>query len=115
MPLVTYEEMSKAREEYNEARSAFKQKYFEFLTSVLREAGVFHKLVKIKGRDLVGQFQVSEDPYDRTPWSIKFYPLTKNGEISLRSKYINFYSWNENILVENLKKVVEEVVGDVPC
>ena len=112
--LVTYAEMNQAREDYNEARSEFRKTYFNFLTSVLREAGVFHKLVKIKDRNLVGQFQVSEDPYDRAPWSIKFYPLTQKGEISLKSKYVALHSWDESTLLENVKRIVEEVVGDLP-
>ena len=115
MPLVTYEEMNKAREVYNKARSEFRMTYFNFLISILREAGVYHKLVKIKDRNLVGQFQVAEDPYDRAPWTIKFYPLTQKGEVSLKSRYVSLNSWDESTLLDSVKRVVEEVVGDVPC
>ena len=111
---VTYEEMNQARDVFRGARQEFSLKYHDFLTTVLKEAGVHKKLVKIKDKDLIGTFMVDTDHYDRAPWSIKFYPLTKSGEISLRSKYLNnFYSWKEDSFVEQLKNIAE-VVGDLP-
>lgn len=111
---VTYEEMNLARENYATARQEFSLQYLRFLTTVLEKAGVLDKLVKIKGKDLTGQFKVADTNASRQPWEIRFYPLTKNGEISLRSKYLNgFYSWKEDTLVEQLKNICE-MVGDLP-
>lgn len=113
---VTYEEMNQARDTFVTARQEFSIKYYDFLTTVLKEAGVCDKLVKIKGeRDLIGQFKISSDPYDRRPWEIKFYPITLSGKVSLKSKYLlDFRSWNEDSLVEQLQKIAE-VVGEAPC
>lgn len=111
---VTYEEMNQARDDFQKARHRFSIKYHDFLTTVLQEAGVYNKLVKIKDIDLIGQFKIDSDICDRVPWSIKFYPLTKSGKISMKSKYLhNFYSWKEDSFVEQLKNIAE-VVGDLP-
>lgn len=111
---VTFEEMNQARDKYRVARQEFSLQYLRYLTTVLENAEVLDKLVKIKGKDLTGQFKVADTNSSSQPWEIKFYPLTKNGEISLRSKYLNgFYSWKEDTLVEQLKNIAE-VVGDLP-
>lgn len=115
MSAVTFEEMNQARDNYNKAWSEYKLKSFQFLSTVLIEAGVFHKLVKLKGQNLVGQFQVAEDPYTPRPWTIKFFPMKKTcEEISTRAKILaNFFPWQESNLVQQLKEICE-VVGDLP-
>ena len=112
--LVTYEDMKKAREDFTYARCEFKSKYYNFLLTILQESGFYKKLVKIKNRDLIGEFHLGETPYERMPWEIKFYPVTKSGSISMKCKYVSLNSFDESTLLENLKEVVEEVVGDVP-
>lgn len=116
MTLVTYEEMNEARSVYTDARSKYVYTHHNFLTTILKEAGVYKKLVEIKGSRLRGEFQVSCEAYDTTrPWTIKFFPVRKTYEgISMKSKNIpNFYPWQENTLVQQLKDICE-VVGDLP-
>lgn len=112
MQTVTFEEMIQAREELGVARQNFSLKYHAFLVTVLNKAGFLNKLVQIKGSDLRGQFRITTTMSSRYPWEIKFHPLTKSGEVSMKSKYLtNFYNWNENTLTEQLLKIAE-VVGD---
>lgn len=109
---VTYKEMNQARDEFSTARQEFNRKYYDFLKTALEEAGFLNKLVRIKDKDLTGQFKISDSPSSRQPWEIKFYPLTKSGEVSMKSKYLNnFNSWKENELVEQMLKIAE-VVGE---
>ena len=112
---VTYEEMNKARNTYQESFREYKKTYYDFLVSVLEEVGFTDKLVQLKDRDLKGQFKIVEVDYVRQPFEIKFFPCRQSdGKISLKSKYINkLHSWNESTLVEQLKNIAE-VVGDFP-
>ena len=112
---ISREDMEDARSKYQEARTKYSHAYFNFLTTVLDDAGVLNKLVKLKGSDLKGQFKVSDEPYLPRPWTIKFFPVRKTYEgISMKSKNIpNFYPWNEDTLVQQLKDICE-VVGDLP-
>ena len=109
---VTYEEMNQARDAFSKARQEFSSKYYDFLRTALEEAGVHNKLVQIKDTKLVGVFKISESISSRQPWEIKFYPMTKNGTVSMKSKYLNnFCSWYENTIVKQLQEIAE-VVGE---
>ena len=115
VPVVTRDEMEQTRLAYQEARTKYSHAYFNFLSTVLKDAGVYNKLVKIKGDDLLGQFKVSDEPYNNRPWTIKFFPMRKTYEgISMKSKTLrNFYPWNEDTLVKQLQDICT-VVGDLP-
>lgn len=119
MSIVTYEEMCNAREVYATARQEFSLKYHYFLDTVLSEAGVHNKLVRIKSTGLMGQFKVSHETSSSRPWVINFHPLTKDGRVSMRSKYLyEFNRWKEDTLIQQLKEICEvigEVVGDLSC
>ena len=116
MSTVTREEMEKARAVYSDARSNYCLVHHKFLTSILKEAGVYEKLVVLKDSSLKGQFQIASESYNTNrPWTIKFFPVrTTYGGISMKSKSIpNFYPWEEDTLVQQLKDICE-VVGDLP-
>ena len=110
--MITYDEMNTARADFEDARITFTQKYHDFLKGCLENAGVLNKIVQLKGSTIRGQFKIASDISSRQPWEIKFYPLTKNGEVSLRSKYLTrFYPWKEDTLTEQLINLAE-VVGE---
>ena len=115
--LITREDMEESRVKYDKARKEYSNMYFNYLTTVLYDAGVYNKLVEIKCGNLIlrGQFKVSVEPYLPRPWTIKFFPVRKTYEgISMKSKNIpNFYPWQEDTLVQQLKDICE-VVGDLP-
>ena len=115
IPVTTYEEMDKSRATYQKAYREYKKTYFNFLSTVLEEAGFLNKLVELKDSDIRGQFKVDDNPYTTQPYEIKFFPCRKSdGQISLKSKYIGkIRPWQENTLVQQLKDVAE-VVGDLP-
>lgn len=116
MPNVTREEMEKARATYSDARSNYSLIHHRFLTTVLKEAGVHEKLVELKDSKLRGQFHIASENYNNDrPWTIRFFPVrTTYGGISMKSKHIpNFYPWEEDTLVQQLKDICE-VVGDLP-
>ena len=110
---VTYEEMNQARRDFEDARKEFNLKYLDFLKGCIENAGFTNKLVQLKDSTIRGVFRV--DSYSSTyqPWEIKFYPLTKSGEVSMKSKFLhNFYSWKEDELTEQMLKIAD-VVGEV--
>lgn len=109
---VTYEEMNQARRDFEDARIEFSKKYYDFLSTCIENAGFKNKLVQLKETDIRGVFKVDSESSTRQPWAIKFFPLTKNGDVSMKSKYLhNFCSWHENTLTEQLLNLAE-VVGE---
>ena len=115
IPVTTYEEMDKSRTTYQESYRQYKKSYFNFLNTVLEETGFRDKLVQLKDTNIRGQFRVDDNPYTSQPYEIKFFPCRKSdGQISLKSKYLNnIRPWDEKTLVEQLKNIAE-VVGDLP-
>lgn len=109
---VTYEEMNKARSDFEEARREYNHKYYDFLRGCIENAGFTNKLVQLKGSTIRGVFKVDSDSSLRQPWAIKFFPLTKSGDVSMRSRFLpGFYSWKEDTLTEQLLNLAE-VVGE---
>lgn len=110
--MITYEEMNKARSDFEDARREFNLKYLDFLKGCIENAGFTNKLVQLKDSTIRGIFKVDSDSSLRRPFTIKFFPLTKNGDVSMRSKYLpRFYSWEEDTLTEQLISLAE-VVGE---
>ena len=109
---VTYEEMNQARRDFEDARIEFARKYHDFLSTCIENAGFKNKLVQLKGTDIRGVFKVDSESSTRQPWAIKFFPLTKSGDVSMRSKHLSrLYSWKEDTLTEQLLNIAE-VVGE---
>lgn len=106
--VTSYEDMKEVKEQYNEALSRYKQSYKNFLITCLCEVGFAKKKVREKRTGSVGFLEVREKSYF-TPYEIKFYPLKKNGETSLNSKYFG-YLQNER-LAQDLTDLFE-LVGD---
>ena len=110
--MITYDEMNTARRTFEDARIEYCHKYHDFLKGCVEKAGFTNKLVQLKDSTIRGVFKVCSDS-SLQPWAIKFFPLTKNGDVSMRSKYLpRFYSWKEDTLTEQLLNLAE-VVGEV--
>ena len=110
--MITYEEMNKARSDFEDARRDYNLKYHDFLKGCIERAGFTNKLVQLKDSTIQGVFKVDNESSTRQPYAIKFFPLTKNGDVSMRSKYLpRFYSWHEDTLTEQLLNIAE-VVGE---
>lgn len=110
---VTYEEMNQARRDFEDAKKEFNRKYYDFLSTCIEDAEFKNKLVQLKETDIRGVFKVDFESSIRQPWLIKFFPLTKSGDVSMRSKYLRgLCSWREDTLTEQLLNLAE-VVGEI--
>lgn len=110
-----YEEMIASRNNFKASQSQYRLDYHSFLQGILSRCDVLNKVVLIRTRDsdLVGEFRVEEDCCSSKPYVIKFHPLTKSGEVSLRSRYLSdFHPWEELTLEEQIRDLVVEVVRD---
>ena len=113
-PCTTYEKVVEAKEAYNKARTEYHNVYYNYLRTVLLDIGFHNKLVRLNGTNILGRFMIDTSPSNYRPYELKFYPLTKKGTISEKSKYLpNFRPWNELSLREQLCYLAE-VVGDLP-
>ena len=106
--VVSYEEMRDAKIEAEQSAKKYKQAYKNFLITCLCEVGFAKKRVRHKRSGCEGILTVEEKSYF-APYEIKFYPVKKDGGISLKPKYHGYY--HDNSLVEELKENFE-LVGD---
>ena len=107
---VSYKEVIESRTKFQEARQDFSAKYNAFLVAVLKEAGVYNKIVQLKDSKLRGQFMIENDNYySSRPWTIKFHPMRVTcDEVSRRCKYLhNFYPWREDDIVQQIINLVD--------
>lgn len=111
-PVTTFEELEKYEQEREEAIVDYHFKYIDYLRSCLRITGLTSK-VRVKETKDVGVLRIEENRGSIAfPFEIKFYPIKKNGEVSLKSRYVNkFLSWRIKELVSELQKAFEPV-GD---
>ena len=114
--VVSYREMMETRERTNRALQENNRKYKNFLITCLCEAGFENsKKVRIKTTGAVGVLEVEDKQYlyggFPRPYEIKFYPETKSGEISKKSRYIPLSQYREEDLVKQLTNLFE-LVGD---
>ena len=106
--VTSYEEMMEARNEAEESAKKYKQAYKNYLITCLCKAGFADKKVKRKRTGVIGFLKVAECSFFHAH-EIKFYPLTKDGNISKVAKYHGYY--HEDRLVEELVANFE-LVGD---
>lgn len=106
--VVSYEEMKEASRQAEESAKKYKQAYKNFLITCLCEAGFAKKIVRHKKTGCEGVLEIEEKSYWR-PYEIKFFPVKKDGGISLKSKFYGLT--NDNSLVHDLTEMFE-LVGD---
>lgn len=105
---ITYEEMVKVKQEAAESEKKYRQAYKNFLITCLCEAGFAKKIVRHKKSGCEGILEIEERSYHR-PYEIKFFPVKKNGGISLKAKFCGLTS--DNRLVQDLTDLFELVEG----
>lgn len=92
-------ELFKEKREYMEE---FDKRHYEKLVSLLQDCGLYE--VDVIAKDTKGVLRVVDDNGYK---EIKFYPYNKNGEISLKAKYVGFYIWSDNTDEEIKNKLLE--------
>lgn len=116
-PVVTLEEVQEARQKRDNSIDDFRNKYYGYLMTCLCEAGFVdsHKVHKVRAKSCgtIGILRIESEQYSNLyPYGIKFYPIKKDGKVSLKSKYITqFYGWRIENLLEDLLEAFE-LVGD---
>ena len=103
---TTYEEMVEVMQEAEESEKKYKQAYKNFLITCLCEAGFAKKIVRHKKSGCEGILEIKDRSYYR-PYEIKFFPVKKNGGISLKSKFYGLT--RDNRLVQDLTDLFELV------
>ena len=107
--VISYEEVIEAKEKKEEAFKDFIFKYKNYLITCLCNTGLINVIVCVKQTGDRGVLRVEENSGSiNQPYKIKFYPCKKNGEISLKSKYVaSFFDWRMKELLSNLQAVFE--------
>ena len=98
--VVSFEEMRESQIAVEQANNEYKRLYKNFLITCLCKSGFAKKKVRHKKTGIVGVLVVESRTYYR-PYEIKFYPIRKDGMVSLKAKYHGCYS--DKTLVEELK------------
>lgn len=110
--IVSYEEVAEAQHKAEEAKKEFLWKHKNFLITCLCKVGFADKRVRVKKTGDMGVLRVEE--YNSLsflhPYELRFYPIKKNGEISLKSRYVNgFFSFREKDTIQQLLDIFELV------
>lgn len=106
--VTSYEEVLEARKEVETYSKKYRQAYKNFLITCLCKAGFAKKRVRHKKLNIIGVLEVGEKSY-WSPYEIKFFPVRKDGGISLKAKYYGYT--HEDRMVEDLTEIFE-IVGD---
>lgn len=111
--VTSYEEMEEARLRANGAIIEFRLRHKNFLITCLCEVGFANKTVRVKKTGDTGVLTVEEKGYTSFyPYEIKFYPFKKNGDISLKSRYLSqFNQMHGDTMIQELLNCFE-LVGD---
>lgn len=112
--VTTFEEVEEAKIKRENSVKDFRSKYENYLMTCLCNAGLAHNKVRVKKNGDIGVLRVEENRGSISyPYEIKFYPLKKDGEVSLKSRYVSeFWGWKIKSLVEELQKTFEPVGDD---
>lgn len=110
--LCTYEELAKSLEVRNKAIEEYKTNFFNYLAYCRNKAGFTDVLLRNKHNGKIGKLAiVGTGTHTMYPYEFRFYPLKKNGEVSLNSCYVDFKPWRVAEMYDTLIKRFE-VVGD---
>lgn len=118
MNAVTYEvvslkELKKAEQKMTEVVRDYHNKHRNYLLTCLCETGLANAIVRVKQTGDIGVLRVKENCGSKIcPYIVRFYPVRKDGNISLNHRYVpNFFTW----LTEDMTKLLKdtfEIVGD---
>ncbi|MBO5373711.1 MAG: hypothetical protein J6A75_13480 [Lachnospiraceae bacterium] len=98
-------ELATAKANFISEMEEYKKNYRELLYELLEKYNL-HKDCEYNGR--VGIFRVIEDRYSNIrPYEVRFFPYTRNGELSLKSSDCLIISENKND--EMFEKYIEKV------
>ena len=110
--VTSYEDLEIAKTAKEAADKYFHNTYKNYLITCLCNAGLAKKKVRVIKTGDVGVLEIEKGSYYNDVYEIKFYPIRKDGGVSLKSKYVNGLStWK----VENyptLLPTLFEIVGD---
>ena len=111
--LVTYDEVEEAKKRKEEAVRSYTSKHKDYLFTCLRNAGFLGVRVRAKETKVVGVLRVAENHGSLLyPYEIKFYPVKKDGNISLNSRGVpKFWGWQLKTMPEMLIELFE-IAGD---
>ena len=109
---VTYSELLLSQTRKENAIRDYKRNFYNYLFTCLVEAGYVGKLVRVKSIDKIGVLRVEFQGYSAiNPYKITFYPLRKDGGVSMRSTYVPLVNYKIEEVPKQLKELFE-VVGD---
>lgn len=111
--LVTYDEVEEAKKRKEEAVRNYTSKHKDYLFTCLCNAGFLGVRVRAKETKVVGVLRVAENHGSLLyPYEIKFYPVKKDGNISLNSRGVpKFWGWQLKTMPEMLRELFE-IAGD---
>ena len=111
--VTTIEEVEEARQKKINAEKDFHIKYKNYLWTCLCDVDMANTKVRLKNTDIVGVLRVEKDVGSLTyPYDIKFFPLKKNGEVSLKSKYVPRLFIIQDRYKREVLRELFEIVGD---
>lgn len=103
---TTYEEVKEAKQKAEEAVKDSNRKYKDYLITCLCTTGLVNVIVRVKESDTRGILIVEENNSSALyPYEVKFYPIRKDGGVSLKSKYVaGFWGW----IIKDLLKMLTD-------
>ena len=109
--VTSYEEMIEAKQKAEEAKKQFHWRHKDYLITCLCNVGFAKSKVRVKKTGDIGVLVVEEKGYLSThPYEIKFYPFTKSGDLSKKSRYVaQFNQMHEKDIIRELQNCFEKV------
>lgn len=111
--VTTLEEVLEAKLNRENAIKDYRIKVKNYLITCLCDTKFSNVRVRVKKTGDVGELRVVENRDSPIyPYEVKFFPVKKDGNISLKSKYIpNLYGWHLTKTDKMLQDIFE-IVGD---
>ena len=111
--VTSYKEVLEAKKKKDKANFDFLWKYKNYLITCLCNAGLVKVIVRNKNTNDKGVPRVEENKGSLLyPYEIKFYPIRKDGGVSLKAKYIpNFWQYKTAEIFTSLQNSFEST-GD---
>lgn len=112
---MTFNDVKEAKQKYEDSKKEYHVAVYDFLAQCLVDAGMSNKTVRVKKDGKKGVLRVESTDGWFSPFSIKFYPLKKDGGISQMSRGVSDL-YSSSVLsdkgVSVLKSLFEVVEDD---
>ena len=107
--VVSFEELEQAKKDRDMVIAEYGLKHKNYLLTCLSESGLDNARVRVKKTGVNGRLIVKENHGSLLyPYEIKFYPIKKDGSVSLIPKFVpNFYGWSSKTMRKMLNEVFE--------